>query len=75
MPITPFLRDRVFDTETIELMDSVYVQLCASLGLDSRNDALNEIVAERIIELAQSGIRTRTALYMRTLLDFKSNPQ
>jgi hypothetical protein len=32
-----------------------------------RNDAFNEMVARHLIELAQSGVRTSTALYMLTV--------
>lgn len=75
MPITPFLQNQAFDPEAVELMASVYEQACKTLGLADRNDPLNEIIAERVIELAQQGVRTRTALYMLAVQDFKSNPQ
>ena len=75
MPITSFLRRQVFDPEMVELMTSAYEQACTTLGLADCNDPLNEIIAERVIKLVQQGVRTRTALYILAVQDFKGNPQ
>lgn len=66
---------QTFDPQLIEAMARAYRGACRTLGLSMRNDAFNEMVARHLIELAQSGVRTSTALYMLTVMEFKSNPQ
>ena len=74
-PITPFLRDQAFDPETVEAMARALVITCESLGLSDRNDAMTKLVAQKIIELAQRGIKNPTALHFTVMKEFKSNPQ
>lgn len=73
MPITPFLRNQAFDPETVAAMSEAFQNACRALGLADREDRLNELVAKRLIELAQTGVRSPSALYMRTLQEFKAN--
>lgn len=76
MPITPFLAgNQAFDPDAIEEMSSAFVKACAHLGLSLKTDPLTELVARHIIEAAQRGIRTETALYFSALQEFRSNPQ
>jgi hypothetical protein len=75
MPITPYLREQAFDPETLKNMGDAFAQACRQLGLSERSDQLTELVARRIIALAQRGVQTRTALYLLTVNDFKSQPQ
>jgi elongation factor P hydroxylase len=75
MPITPFLRGQAFDPEIVEAMGKAFVTTCDALGLNDRTDAMTELVAEKIIELAQRGLRTPTALYLAAMQDFESDPQ
>jgi hypothetical protein len=75
MPIRQFLRSQSFDPEAIEVMSKAYQDACRTLGLADRGDPMNELIAKQIIQLAQSGVRTPTALYMITVTKFKSNPQ
>jgi hypothetical protein len=51
MPIQAFLRSKSFDPETIEIMNTAFVAVCADLGLSDRTDGACEIVAKRVIEL------------------------
>ena len=74
-PIIPFLRAQAFDPETVEAMGKALVATCESLGLSDRNDAMTKLVAEKIIELAQRGIRNPTALHFAATKDFRSDPQ
>jgi hypothetical protein len=67
MPIAPFLDGHHFDTETIRVMGLAFEMARAALRLDNRNDPLNKIVAEKIIELAQDGERDPNRLCDRTL--------
>ncbi len=75
MPITPFLRNQAFDPDLIDAMSAAFTQACTTLGLVDRADPITELVARYIIELAQRGIRTHTALYLATIEEFKSDPQ
>ncbi len=71
MPITPFLRNQPFDPEIIETMSAAFVKACASLGLSDRADPITELVARRIIEAAQRGIRNEAALYLNVMQEFR----
>ncbi len=71
MPITLFLQNQAFDPEIIEDMSAAFTDACTTLGLVDRADPLTEIVAQRIIQLAQRGIRTKAELYSMTVKDFK----
>ena len=74
MPITPFLRGEVFDSEVLDAMSLAFTQVCTTLGLLDR-DPIARHVAGRMVELAHQGIRTKVGLYLRTLDEFKANPQ
>ena len=75
MPITPFLREQAFEPEDLKNMGDAFMEARKTLGLKDRDDKLTELVARRIIELAQQGVHTKTALYLMTVQEFKSNPQ
>jgi hypothetical protein len=67
VPITPYLRGQAFDPATIEAMEKAFVTTCEALGLGDRTSHMNEIVARKIIELAQRGLRDPTALYFAAM--------
>jgi len=64
--------DQPFDLEAIEAVSRTYQAACRKLGLADRDDASNEIVAQHVIELAQTGVRNPTALYRLTVKEFKN---
>jgi hypothetical protein len=64
VPITPFLRGQAFDPELVEAMGTAFVSTCDALGLTDRTDAITGFVAEKIVELAQRGLRNPTAIHM-----------
>jgi hypothetical protein len=74
-PIIPFLRGQAFDPETVEAMGKALVSTCEALGLSNRNDAMTKVVAEKIIELGQRGIKNPTALHFAAMKEFRSDPQ
>jgi hypothetical protein len=74
-PITPFLRGQAFDPETVEAMGKALVSTCEALGLSNRNDAMTNLVAEKIIERGQRGIKNSIALHFAAIKEFKSDPQ
>lgn len=75
MPITPFLRGQAFDPEAVEAMGKAFVTTCEALGLSDRDDAMTQLVAQKIIELAQRGLKTPTGLHLAAIKEFRSDPQ
>ena len=67
MPITAHLDNEAFEPELIEAMSAAFTEACSTLGLADRTDPMREIVARKIIEAAQSGLRTQVALYMSAI--------
>ena len=57
MPITPYLAHQAFEPETIETMSAAFVAACDALHLKVGNDPTTRVVAEKVINLAQRGIR------------------
>jgi len=70
MPITPFLAHQAFDPETIETMSAAYVVTCDALHLKVGDDPATRVVAEKVINLAQLGIRDPIMLRTMTLKEF-----
>jgi hypothetical protein len=71
VPITPFLRGQAFDPELVNAMGAALSKTCDALGLTERNDAT--LVAEKIIELAERGLRNPTAIHRMAITELKSN--
>jgi hypothetical protein len=74
-PITSFSQGQTHDLETAQAMANALVKTCAALGLSDRDDAMTQLVAEKIIEVAKHGLRNPTALHLAALQEFKSEPQ
>lgn len=70
MPITPYLRSKVFEPETIAAMGAAFEKVCRRLGLSLTPDAMTESVARVVIELAEVGERDAERLYQGTLAHF-----
>jgi hypothetical protein len=68
--ITPFLLGQAFSPEAIQMMSDVLERACDRLGLSSRADKATELVAEKIILLAQTGVLDSETLLKRTLEAF-----
>jgi hypothetical protein len=73
VPITPFLKGQAFDPELVEAMGTAFVSTCDALGLTDRTDAITTLVAEKIVELAQRGLRNPTAMHLMAINEIKSN--
>jgi hypothetical protein len=71
MAITPFLRDQVFDPETIQIMNAAFLGVCEDLGLHDKTDGATEMVAIRIIELTD-GRGDAQAIRAAVLASFKT---
>ena len=68
--ITPLLQAQAFDPETVQAMANALVATCEALGLSDRDDAMTQLVAEKIIELAKRGLKTPTALRLAAIKEF-----
>ena len=73
MPIRPFLAGQPFDPEVIAVMSAALESVCKALGLNVVDDPATRLVAQKIIELAQRGMRDVTILSAAVLQEFKSD--
>jgi hypothetical protein len=73
VPITPFLRGQAFDPELVEAMGVALLDTCSALGLTTRSDPITKLVAEKIIELAERGLRNPTAMRLMALDELKAD--
>ena len=69
MPITPYLAHQALEPEIIETMSAAFVAACDALHLKI-SDPAARFVAEKVIELAQRGIRDPDVLRTMTLKEF-----
>jgi hypothetical protein len=63
MPIHPFLMGQAFEPEIILQMSVALERACADFGVSQRDDAINRMIAEKIIELAQRGLKDADTLH------------
>jgi hypothetical protein len=73
VPITPFLKGQAFDPELVNAMAAAFSKTCDALGLAERTDPITALVAEKIIELAQRGLRNPTAMHDMAMIELESN--
>jgi hypothetical protein len=57
MPISRLLKGSAFGPDEIKLLSSAFEDALRELNLVDRSDPATELVAKRVIELAQSGER------------------
>jgi hypothetical protein len=72
MPIRPFLGGRPFDPDTITDMSLALERVCEVLGLRMVDDAMTRMVAQKIIELAQRGVKGADEIQRLALSELKS---
>jgi hypothetical protein len=63
----PIRADESYQPELIEAMRLAFHRTCEALQLTNTDDALTEIIAERIIELAKTGERDPDRLCSQAL--------
>jgi hypothetical protein len=73
MLIHPFLANQSFDPEVISEMSAALDAVCKALGLSVVDDPATQLIARRIIELAQRGVRDATTLTAAALRELKSD--
>jgi hypothetical protein len=71
MPIRPFLAGQAFGPDAIREMSLALENVCETLALRLADDANTRLVASKIIELAQRGVRDAPTLIAMTLKEFK----
>ena len=71
MPITPYLAGQPFEPELIREMCLALQSVCDTLKLRLTDDPNARLVASKIIELAQRGVREAATLSTMTLKEFK----
>jgi hypothetical protein len=73
MPIRPFLAGKPFDPEIIATMSLALESVCEELGLKLVDDPATRLVAGKIIEIAQRGVRDAATLSAITLKELKGD--
>ena len=71
MPIAPYLAGQAFEPDLIRQMSLALESVCDTLKLRLTDDPNTRLVASKIIELAQRGVRDAPTLSARTLKEFK----
>jgi hypothetical protein len=71
MPITPYLAGQAFEPELIREMSLALETVCDTLNLRLTDDSNTRLVASKIVELAQRGVRDAPTLSAMTLKEFK----
>jgi len=72
METIPFLPHREFDAELVRSMSLAYANVCRALGLSTKADPATEVVALKIVEIAERhGARTPTTIYLLAIEEFR----
>ena len=74
MPIRPHLDGQRFDPETIRVMGLAFEMALIALRLADRGDLANQVIANKIIELAKAGERDPERLCDGVLKEFRDPP-
>jgi hypothetical protein len=75
MPLTPFLKEGNFNPPAIEAMSAAFEGVCASLQLLNRTDAVTEIVARMVVEVARTGERDPERIRELVLLSLNESDE
>jgi hypothetical protein len=70
VPIYRLIEKEVFEPEDVAVMCNVFEDLLQTLGLVDREDPVATLVAQKVIELAQTGERDAIRLKQLTLEAF-----
>jgi hypothetical protein len=71
MPIRQFQKGAAFNPEAIRKMSLALDDVCAELGLRTKDDPATRLVASKIIKFAQRGVLDRAKVRALTLEEFK----
>jgi len=73
VPIHRLVKTGTFEPEQLAVLGGVFEDVLQALGLVDRHDPLTELVAKKVIELAQTGERDPVRLKQLTLEAFEGN--
>jgi len=71
MPIRGFLSGQAFEPEVVRQMSLALETVCAKFGMKLTENPATRVVALKIIELAQRGVRDSATLREMTLKELK----
>jgi hypothetical protein len=71
MPIQPFLCGQAFNPEMIREMSEALESVCRTMGLRMVHDNATRLIAAKIIQLAEWGIRDAPTLRDMALKEFR----
>ena len=69
MTIHRLIQNLAFDPDDIERLAAAYVEALLALHISDRDDPLNKVIAQRIIEGARAGVRYPNALCKMAVKD------
>jgi hypothetical protein len=67
MAIYRLLQNSPMGPEEISRLEAAYEQTLRAIGLKDRNDPITEMIAKKIIEIAQTGVRDPAQISMRAI--------
>jgi hypothetical protein len=68
------LRREVFEPEDVRLLATLYEELTKTLGLTDQTAPVRQLIARKLIELAQAGERDAETLKELTLESIQTTP-
>ena len=74
MAIYRLQQNQPFDPETVERLIAVYEAALKVMRITNRDDPVAQIIAKRIIEIAQTGVHAPAKLCAAALKDFDLPP-
>jgi hypothetical protein len=74
MPFRPHLDGQKFDAETIRVMGIAFEMALVAFRLADRGDLANQVLANKIMELAKAGERDPERLCDGVLMEFRQPP-
>ena len=73
LPIRRFLAGQAFQPELIAQMSDAFVRACEALRLELVDDPATRLVASKIIEFAERGLKDAETLLEMTLREFEAD--
>lgn len=71
MPIRPFLAGQAFEPEIIRQMSLALEIVCEKVGMNLTDEPRTRVAAQKIIELAQRGVRDAPTLAEMAIKELK----
>jgi len=75
VPIYQFLKDSDFGPEETKIIGAAYQRACEELGLTNKSEQIKQLVAKRVLAIAQTGERNPQWISDRVVRDFQGKAQ